>query len=105
MIGLDQVDSVILNAKVSDFIINGSQSIPDVLALKYPELIREIQHIHIPAVDSKDVLVWSLSDSGCLSFKKAYIFFQPVNHYAAWSKVFWNVNIPQSHFLSLQNYP
>lgn len=85
-----------LQANVCDFIKDGQWSVPADLALNGPAPVNELHHVPIPNCPAKDQIVWSKSDSGCLSFKDAYSHSNPAGNLIAWSKLIWKNCIPPS---------
>lgn len=88
--------SKLLKAKVSEFIVNGSWSIPDLLLQKCPSISVELQQICIPLQYCKDQLIWYKSDSGHLKFKEAFNFLKSNGQIMSWTKHIWNKFIPPS---------
>lgn len=67
-----------LNSKVTDYIRNGSWSIPRCIIHAFPVLGNLLQDAVIPQFDSKDQMVWKNSNSGELGFKDAYLHIKPI---------------------------
>lgn len=85
-----------LKATVSDFMVNGSWCIPQLLTGLFLTLKDEIQQVVIPNFPAKDQLRWSSSSTGLLSFKDAFYFLSPVGPQVPWCKLLWNSCIPPS---------
>lgn len=94
--------SNLLNARVKEFIANGSWSLPQLFCEKAPDVGTEIKRIVIPQVaESSDWLVWPFTDSGTMGFKDAFCFHRPPVTTVSWSKIIWKKCIPPQNLSSL----
>lgn len=85
-----------LEAKVADFIRGKSWSIPDYRRINFPLVAAEIDQMPIPILPFEDQLIWTGTDSGCLSFKEAFNYLKPLQNSVNWSKIIWSYSIPPS---------
>lgn len=85
-----------LRAKVCEFIVNGQWRIPAELSTKCPNVVSKIQNQVIPSISEQDILVWSKSKSGFLTFKEAYLFLNLFLRTCSWGKSIWSISIPPS---------
>jgi hypothetical protein len=88
--------SHLLTSTVSDFIVNGSWSIPSQVSLVYPSLSSFVSHVTIPFEHSQDRLLWKHTDNGDLQLKAAYQFILQQFHDLNWAKQIWSIDIPPS---------
>jgi hypothetical protein len=85
-----------LQAKVADFIQGKHWFIPVEIDLMFPLVKQLVNKIHIPLEDKPDSLIWSLIDSGALSFKEAFHFKCLLSPQLHWAKIIWSNDIPPS---------
>lgn len=78
-----------LKARLCDFIIDGSWSIPIDLVAHFLIIKSEVDKVVIPVVPCADRLMWDGSSSGKLSFKDAYNFFKDTGTSISWNKSVW----------------
>lgn len=102
-------DFVLLNKKVSDFIVNKIWELPLNIRLTFPNLFSIISTRHIPGGDLEDKRAWLPIEPSCLAFKEAYNFISKHSTKVSWHKQVRNSNIRPSKFLlcwrCIQNKP
>lgn len=85
-----------LQASISDFILDNRWVLPHTLALKFLSVYAKILQVPIPTVKEQDYLIWTTTDSGTLTFKDAFVQLNPLQPLSPFFKLIWNVVIPPS---------
>lgn len=62
----------VLKAKVADFILDKTWSVPTHLSSKFSGLVSEINSVVIPTCDVEDYMIWRGAENAFLTFKESY---------------------------------
>lgn len=85
-----------LQSSVADYILDSRWKLPYILSQNCPALGNLLAKIFIPVFRADDHLIWKNSSSVSLSFKHAFLHFQPAQQNCKWSKIIWSPAIPPS---------
>lgn len=95
LLELPQHMQQLLQASVADFISENKWNIPDIFYKKYTDLGNLLARITTPVFNEVNQLIWQTSSTRILSFKEAFLNFQPVQSHCSWSLI-WSLVIPPS---------
>jgi len=85
-----------LKARVSDFINDFNWNFPLEVENVFPILKQLALKVTLPINVRKDTLLWKPSNTGVLTFKKAFLFKQGTGQNSHWAKDLWSPDIPPS---------
>lgn len=88
-----------LATSVADFIKDGKWNMPEDLLQKLSDAGIDLAQVPVPTYSEKYKLIWRESNSGNLSFKDAYLYFNPPKPHLDRHNIIWNKFIPPSKSL------